>query len=77
MAIDLNVGNAPTTRWGAGMTRRLLALYLLIVLGPLAVAATAFALRALLARRRPETSQGNGHAEAEALEHTVEEVQAV
>ena len=59
------------------MARRLLVLYLLIVLGPLAVAAAAFALRDFLARRRLEPSQGNGHAEAEALEHTVEEVQAI
>ena len=59
------------------MALRLLVLYLLIVLGPLAVAATAFALRDLLARRRAEPSQGNGHAEAEALDHTVEEVQAI
>jgi hypothetical protein len=59
------------------MTLRLLLLYLLIVLGPLAFAAAAFALRDLLVRRRPDPSQGNGHAEAEALEHTVEEVQAI
>jgi hypothetical protein len=58
------------------MTQRLLAIYVLIVLGPLAVAAAAFALRDLLARRRPQPSDGNGHAEAEALEHTVEEIQA-
>lgn len=59
------------------MAVRLLILYLLIVIGPLAVAATAFALRDFLARRRPEPSQGNGHAETEALEHTVEEIQAI
>jgi len=59
------------------MARRLLVLYLLIVLGPLAVAAAAFVLRDLLAQRRPDPSEGNGHAEAEALEHTVEEVQAI
>lgn len=59
------------------MTLRLVILYLLIVLGPLVVAAAAFALRDLLVRRRPDTSQGNGHAEAEALEHTVEDVQAI
>jgi hypothetical protein len=62
---------------GDSMAHRLLVLYLLIVLGPLAVAAAAFALRDLLARRRPDPSEGNGHAEAEALEHTVEEVQAI
>lgn len=59
------------------MARRLLLIYLLIVFGPLASAAAAFALRDILARRRPHPSEGNGHAEAEALEHTVEEVQAV
>lgn len=58
------------------MTRRLLVLYLLIVLVPLAVAA-AFTLRDLLAQRTPDPSEGNGHAEVEALEHTVEEVQAI
>ena len=59
------------------MARKLLALYLLIVLGPVALAATAFALRDRLARRRPALSAGNGHTDAEALEHTVEEVQAI
>lgn len=57
------------------MARRLLALYVLIILAPLALAAGAFALRDLLARRRPTPSEGNGHTDAEALEHTVEEVQ--
>lgn len=57
------------------MARRLLALYLLIFLAPLALAAIAFALRDLLTRRRPAPSEGNGHTDAEALEHTVEEVQ--
>jgi hypothetical protein len=59
------------------MAHRLLVLYLLIVLGPLAVAVAAFTVRDLLARRRPDPSEGNGHAEVEALEHTVEEVQAI
>jgi hypothetical protein len=59
------------------MTLRLLLLYLLTVFGPLAFAAAAFALRDFLVRRRLDPSQGNGHAEAEALEHTVEEVQAI
>jgi hypothetical protein len=59
------------------MAYRLLALYLLIVLGPLAVAAAAFTVRDLLAQHRPDPSEGNGHAEVEALEHTVEEVQAI
>jgi len=58
------------------MARRLLVLYLMIVLGPLALAAVAFALRDLLARRKRAPSEGNGHAEAEGLEHTVEEVHA-
>jgi hypothetical protein len=62
-------------RLGGRVARRLFALYLLIVLGPLAVGAVAFALRDLLAGRRRDPSRGNGHAEAEALEHTVEEVQ--
>jgi hypothetical protein len=56
--------------------RRLLIAYAAIVLGPLVVVAAAFALRDLLARRGQPSSAGNGHAEAEALEHTVEEVQA-
>ncbi|KKL24007.1 hypothetical protein LCGC14_2419670, partial [marine sediment metagenome] len=43
---------------------------------PLALAAVAFALRDLLARRKRAPSEGNGHAEAEGLEHTVEEVHA-
>jgi hypothetical protein len=56
--------------------RRLLIAYAAIVLGPLVVVAAAFALRDLLTRRGRPSSAGNGHAEAEALEHTVEEVQA-
>jgi hypothetical protein len=64
-------------RWRAGTARRLFILYLFTVLGPLAVAAAAFTLRDLLVRRRPDPSEGNGHAEAEALEYTVEEVQAI
>ncbi len=59
------------------MALRLLILYLLIVLGPVALAAGAFALRDRLARRRPALSGGNGHTDSEALEHTVEEVQAI
>jgi hypothetical protein len=57
--------------------RRLLIAYAAIVLGPLVVVTAAFALRGLLARRGRPSSAGNGHAEAEALEHTVEEVQAI
>ncbi len=58
------------------MARRLFLAYVTVILGPLAVVAAAFALRDLLARRGQPSSAGNGHAEAEALEHTVEEVQA-
>ena len=57
------------------MARRLLVLYLLIALGPVLVFAAAFAARDLLARR-PAHPHGNGHAEIEGLEHTVEEVRA-
>ncbi len=58
------------------MARRLFLVYVAVILGPLVVVAGAFALRDLLARRGRPASAGNGHAEAEALEHTVEEVQA-
>ncbi len=58
------------------MARRLFLTYVAVILGPLVVVAAAFALRDLLARRGRPSSAGNGHAEAEALEHTVEEVQA-
>ena len=58
------------------MARRLFLVYVAVILAPLAVVAAAFALRDLLARRGLPSSAGNGHAEAEALEHTVEEVQA-
>ncbi len=58
------------------MARRLFLAYVAVILGPLIAVAGAFALRDLLARRRRSSSAGNGHAEAEALEHTVEEVQA-
>ncbi len=59
------------------MAYRLLILYLLIVLGPLAVAVAAFTARDLLGQRGPDPTEGNGHVEVEALEHTVEEVQTV
>ena len=59
------------------MARGLLTLYLLIVLGPVALAAAAFALRDLLARRQPAPSAGNGHSDAEALQYTVEEAPAI
>lgn len=58
------------------MTKRLLLLYLLIVIGPLIAAAVAFAARDLLTRLKPVLSLGNGHAEPDVLEHTVEEVRA-
>ncbi len=58
------------------MVRRLFLAYLAAVLAPLVVAAAVFAVRDLLAHRSPSASAGNGNAEAEALEHTVEEVQA-
>ncbi len=59
------------------VARRLFLAYLSIVLVPVVVASAVFALRDLLARRSPSAAQGNGHADAEALEHTVEEVQAI
>jgi hypothetical protein len=55
---------------------RLFALYLVIVVGPLAVAAAAFALRDLVTRRRRGLHGGNGHGELRGLENTVEEVRA-
>ncbi len=58
------------------MARRLFLAYVAVILGPLIAVAGAFALRDVLARRGRPASAGNGHAEAEALEHTVEEVQA-
>ena len=58
------------------VARRLFLAYLAVVLAPFVVATATFALRDLLARRSRSASHGNGHAEAEALEHTVEEMQA-
>ena len=57
------------------MARRLLVLYLLVAFGPLIAFAAAFTARDLLAQR-PAHPHGNGHAEIEGLEHTVEEVRA-
>ena len=57
------------------MARRLLVLYLLVAFGPLIAFAAAFTARDLLARR-PAHPHGNGHAEIEGLEHTVEEARA-
>ena len=58
------------------VVRRLFLAYVAVVFGPLALATAAFAIRDLLARRGRPPSAGNGHAEAEALEDTVEEVKA-
>ena len=66
----------PASKGVIEVARRLLIAYLVVILAPLALAAVAFALRGLLARRGRPASAGNGHAEAEALEHTVEETQA-
>jgi hypothetical protein len=57
------------------MARRLLVLYLLLALGPVLAFAAAFAARDLLAGRTAQP-HGNGHAQVERLEHTVEEVRA-
>ncbi len=66
----------PALKGVIAVARRLFLAYVAVILGPLIAVAGAFALRDLLARRRRSSSVGNGHAEAEALEHTVEEVQA-
>ncbi len=58
------------------MTRRLLGLYLMAALGPLALSAAAFRLREVMAQRRRPHWEGNGHVDTEALEGTVEEVAA-
>ena len=58
------------------MARRLFLAYVAVVFGPLALATAAFAIRDFLARRGRPPSAGNGHAEAGALENTVEEVKA-
>ncbi len=51
--------------------------YLLIVFGPLLMAAAAFAVRDRLARPRPSARPaGNGRAEDERLADTLEEVRA-
>jgi hypothetical protein len=64
-----------SSKGAIAVARRLLIIYLAVVLGPLALATAAFALRDLMARRgRP--AGGNGRAEPEGLEHTVEEVRA-
>ena len=58
------------------MARRLFFAYVAATLGPLALASAAFALRDLLAQGRRAPPEGNGHAEAEGLEQTVEEARA-
>lgn len=59
------------------MARRLFLAYVAIVVGPLAVAAVAFALRDWIVRRRAgRYPRGDGHAEDERLTDTVEEVRA-
>ncbi len=67
----------PLSKGVLDVVRRLFLTYLAVVLVPLVVAAAVFAVRDLLARRSPLVSQGNGHVDAEALEHTGEEVQAI
>ncbi len=67
----------PPSKGVLDVVRRLFLAYLTVVLAPLVVAAAVFALRDLLARRKPSASQGNGHVDAEALEHTVEEAQPI
>jgi hypothetical protein len=58
------------------VARRLFLVYAAIVIVPALVAAAAFAVRDLIDRRKWPPHEGNGHAEAGALEHTVEEFQA-
>ena len=58
------------------MARRLFLTYVALILGPLALAAAAFALRDRLARRRQARWDGDGRDESERLEHTVEEMRA-
>ena len=58
------------------MTRRLVALYLTIVVGPWLVAALLFALRDRLREHEQHQPEGNGHAHAERLSDTVEEARA-
>lgn len=57
------------------MARRLLILYLALVLGPLVAASLAFAIRDRLPRRRP-AHRADGHGRPERLVETVEEVRA-
>jgi len=58
------------------VTRRLAVLYLAVAFGPVLAFAAAFAVRDLFAGKHPAHQGGNGHAEIEGLEHTVEEARA-
>ena len=84
MEDDNGAGSLPAGRQAAPLTSkgaialavRLFALYVAIIVVPLAVAAAAFALRDLLSSRKRGLHGGNGHAEIAGLEDTVEEVRA-
>jgi hypothetical protein len=65
-----------SAKGAARVARRLLLVYAAFVLAPAVAAVAAFALRDLIDRGRRPRHEGNGHADPEALEHTVEEVQA-
>jgi hypothetical protein len=67
---------SPSTKGAVRVARRLFLVYAAIVIAPAVVAAAAFAVRDLVERGRRAPHEGNGHAGAEELEHTVEEVQA-
>jgi len=58
------------------MARKLLLLYFAIVIGPLLLAALAFALKERLQRRSARRFPGDGHARQERLAETVEELRA-
>ncbi len=66
----------PNLKGVIAVARRLFLVYLAVVVGPLAVATAAFAVRDFLTRRKGRRPEGNGHALPEGLEHTVEEVRA-
>jgi hypothetical protein len=67
---------SPSSRGAVRVARRLFLVYAAIVIAPAVVAVAAFAVRDLIDRRRAPPHEGNGHADADALEYTVEEVQA-
>ncbi len=56
------------------MTRRLLLVYLAVIVGPLAVAAALFALRDRASRRPRPQRRGDGRAGSDEFTQTVEEV---